>query len=125
KSHYAMLNLKQLSYYTDSIVQFNDSLRTTVLPEIIHYYPILNRPNIQNLNTLIAEPYNESFLTVIPEDAKESVLNQAMNEVRYIQDIVSMRATTDADYTTTIRRYIMEYQRKFTLSVACLLLFSI
>jgi lipopolysaccharide export system permease protein len=125
KSHYAMLNLKQLSYYTDSITHFNDSLRTTVLPEIIYYYPAFNRPNPEVINTSNTAQYKNSFLTVIPEDNQESAINQAMNEVRYIQDIVSMRANTDADYSSTIRRYIMEYQRKFTLSVACLLLFSI
>jgi lipopolysaccharide export system permease protein len=125
KKHYAMLNLKQLSYYTDSIVHFNDSLRSTILPEIIHYYPILNRLNPQHSTTSTAAPYQNNLLTLIPEDAQETVLNQAMNEVRYIQDIVSMRANTDAEYSSTIRRYIMEYQRKFTLPVACLLLFSI
>lgn len=36
-----------------------------------------------------------------------------------------MRANSDANYMSNIRRYVMEYQRKFTLSVACLLLFSI
>lgn len=125
KSHYAMLNLKQLSYYTDSITHFNDSLRSTILPEIIHYYPILNRPNPDAIRTANTTRYDGNFLAVIPDHNQESVLNQAMNEVRYIQDIVSMRANTDADYSSTIRRYIMEYQRKFTLSVACLLLFSI
>src|SRR3546814_8591264 len=48
-----------------------------------------------------------------------------MNQVRYIQDVVSMKANIDMDYMNIIRRYIMEYQRKFTLSVACLVLFFI
>ena len=125
KSHYAMLNLKQLSYYTDSITLYNDSVRRTILPEIIHYYNIFNRSNQHLKNSSTAHPYNNNVLEIIPEENRISAINQAMNEVRYIQDIVSMRATSDESYTAMIRRYIMEYQRKFTLSVACLLLFSI
>lgn len=125
KSHYAMLNLKQLSYYTDSITHYNDSVRRTILPEIIYYYNIFNRPNQEVKNSSITLPYQKNILELVPEDNRISVINQTMNEVRYIQDIISMRANSDANYMTNIRRYVMEYQRKFTLSVACLLLFSI
>jgi lipopolysaccharide export system permease protein len=125
KSHYAMLNLKQLSYYTDSISQYNDSVRRTILPEIISYYRVFNKHNLNQSNDSIAQPYQNNLLETVPDENRLSVISQAMNEVRYIQDIVSMRANTDESYTAMIRRYIMEYQRKFTLSVACLLLFSI
>lgn len=125
KSHYAMLNLKQLAYYTDSISHYNDSIRRTIFPEIIYYYYTINSPKPEIEKSKNIASYNESVLELIPEKNKVSAINQAINEVRYIQDIVSMRAATDAGYMTNIRRYIMEYQRKFTLSVACLLLFSI
>ncbi len=125
KNHYAMLNLNQLSYYTDSLMAYNDSVRTTVLPEIIYYYPAFNRPNPLLSEKAQAKQYSSTILELIPADQRSQVLSQAISEVRYIQDIVSMKASVDRDYMFTIRRYIMEYQRKFTLSVACLLLFSI
>lgn len=125
KSHYAMLNLRQLAYYTDSISNFNDSVRRTILPEIIYYYGIFNRPNQEIKNSTHTLSYQKSILELVPEDSRSSVVSQTMNEVRYIQDIVSMRANADVGYMSNLRRYIMEYQRKFTLSVACLLLFSI
>lgn len=125
KSHHAMLNLKQLSYYTDSLTQYNDSVRRTIFPEIINYFPVFTRPNERLRNAPNLREYTHDFLELVPEGQKSQVLSQAMSEVRYIQDIVSMRARSDADFSFAIRRYIMEYQRKFTLSVACLLLFSI
>jgi len=125
KSHYAMLNLKQLAYYEDSVSRYNDSLRSTVMPEILPYYR-----NFNKLSTIKGKPldtleYKTNFAEIIPEDQRMAALNEAMNQVRYIQDVVSMKATIDSDYLSIIRRYIMEYQRKFTLSVACLVLFSI
>src|SRR5690606_40782204 len=43
KSHYAMLNLRQLDYYADSIQHYNDSLRSTVIREILPYYRVYNQ----------------------------------------------------------------------------------
>src|SRR3546814_18451455 len=42
KSHYAMLNLKQLAYYEDSVSHYNDSLRSTVMPQILPYNKTFN-----------------------------------------------------------------------------------
>src|SRR5690606_36396192 len=49
----------------------------------------------------------------------------ALNQTRYIKDELRMQSVTDAEYSLNIRRFIMEYHRKFTLAVSCLLLFSI
>lgn len=125
KSHYAMLNLKQLKYYSDSLIADNDSIRRSVLQEIIHYYPSLNRPDPSSSTAGTTRIYKNSLLDIIPEDKRMQSINQAISEVRYIQDIVSMRADSDAGAMQTIRRYVIEHQRKFTLSAACLLLFSI
>src|SRR5690606_25962654 len=43
----------------------------------------------------------------------------------YIRDVLSLKSITDSEYSSAIRRYLMEYQRKFTLSVVCLVFFSI
>lgn len=125
KSHYAMLNLKQLAYYKDSVSHYNDSLRSTVITEILPYYRNFNKIPINRGKPIFDIKYKTSFNEIVPEKERLSTLNEAMNQVRYIQDVVSMKATIDSDYITIIRRYIMEYQRKFTLSVACLVLFSI
>lgn len=124
KSHYAMLNLKQLDYYADSISHFNDSLRTTVFPEIQSYYRIYNQYNpISKAKNPIE--YKDNVLEIIPEQRKSMAISEALSQTRYIQDVVSLKATTDKEYMSSIRRYLMEYQRKFTLSVVCLVFFSI
>lgn len=125
KSHYAMLNLRQLDYYADSISSFNDSLRNTVFQEIQSYYRIYNQYQPSTAKVKKPVSYKSNFLELIPEDRKSSSINEALNQTRYIQDVLSIKATTDTEYVNSIRRYLMEYQRKFTLSVVCLVFFSI
>ena len=123
KSHYSMLNLKQLTYYTDSLEQTTDSLKSTVFPLINPYYNVLHRAiGVAPENTPI---YENTFLDLVDSLSQGMVLEESINQIRYIQDVLSLKATTVTDHTSLLRRYIMEYQRKFTLSVACLVLFSI
>jgi lipopolysaccharide export system permease protein len=124
KSHYAMLNLKQLEYYADSISHYNDSLRKEVFRELETYYKIYSQyPSATNASNPVN--FKSNFLEIIPESNRMIAIAEAQNQVRYIQDVLSIKSITDAEYTNSIRRYLMEYQRKFTLSVVCLVFFSI
>ena len=48
-----------------------------------------------------------------------------MSQVRYIKDVVTLKADEDTFYSNKDILYNVEFQRKFTLAVSCLLLFSI
>lgn len=125
KSHYAMLNLRQLEYYADSINTYNDSLRTTVFREILPYYRVYNQYEPVKIESKNPVAFQNNTLELVPDDYKRQAISEASNQVRYIQDVLTLKATTDAEFSTSIRRYLMEYQRKFTLSVVCLVFFSI
>ena len=125
KSHYAMLNLRQLDYYADSIQNYNDSLRNTVIKEILPYYRVYNQYQPVKIESTNPVTFQNSTLEIIPEESKTQAVTEASNQVRYIQDVLNLKATADAEISTSIRRYLMEYQRKFTLSVVCLVFFSI
>jgi lipopolysaccharide export system permease protein len=53
------------------------------------------------------------------------VFNNALSEVHQIQDVLKNRADRHKETSKSIRRYIMEYQKKFTLGAACIVLFLI
>jgi len=53
------------------------------------------------------------------------IIANAQSNVSSANSIVTSTTEVNKDFITRIRRYIMEYQRKFTLSVSCLVLFSI
>lgn len=124
KSHYAMLNLRQLEYYADSISHFNDSLRKEVFQELEPYYKIYSQYSSAK-NAADPVSYKNNLLEIIPEDNRMIAIAEAQSQVRYIQDVLSIKSTIDSEYSSSIRRYLMEYQRKFTLSVVCLVFFSI
>lgn len=128
KSHHAMLNLKQLRHYTDSNARQMDSLRNTVFREIKSYYYYFNdyykaRDSTKTLSDPIS--YQQGFIETIPQDKRSMAISSAMNQVRYIKDVVTLKADEDAFYSNKNILYNVEFQRKFTLAVSCLLLFSI
>ncbi len=128
KSHHAMLNLKQLKHYTDSNALQMDSLRTTVLREIKSYYYYFNDYyKMKDSTVAVTYPvtYEGNFTTAISSDKRNTAISGAMNQVRYIKDVLNIKANEDAFYRNKDILYNVEFQRKFTLAISCLLLFSI
>ncbi len=130
KSHHAMLNLKQLKHYTDSNVLQMDSLRNTVFREVQTYYYYFNDYYTVKNGTPVTTPityakYDQSFVETIPKDKRTTAINHAMNQARYIKDVLNTKNNEDTYYRDKDIRYNIEFQRKFTLAVSCLLLFCI
>lgn len=151
KSHHAMLNLRQLEHYTDSVSRNLDSMRHTVPQEIRHYYHYFNdyfrRPqpaaavtadlmqtsNIgqapvrdqDSLRTRGDFSYRHSYLERIPRDEQMTLLHQTTGQIGYITGILEFKASEEKAYVDKIIRYGIEWQRKFTLAASCLLLFAI
>ncbi|MBK1439392.1 LptF/LptG family permease [Parapedobacter sp. ISTM3] len=129
KSHHMMLNLKQLRQYTDSNAVQMDSLRRTVFKEVQSYYYHFN-DYYKAKDTLLSPSvpvvtYQHGFIEAIPNDKRTMAINSAMNQVRYIKDVLNIKANEDTFYRDKDIRYNIEFQRKFTLAVSCLLLFCI
>jgi Predicted permeases len=129
KSHHAMLNLRQLRHYTDSNALQMDSLRRTVLREIRPYYHYFSTYyDARDTTKQVAGAgfrYTQRFIDLMPDDKRSVAINSAMNQVRYIKDALNLKANEDAFYRDKDIRYNIEFQRKFTLAVSCLLLFCI
>ena len=127
KAHHAMLNLKQLKHYTDSNAHQMDSLRNTVFREIqSYYYYFSDYYNTKsNLSAVPSTQFNQGFIEVIPKDKRSMAVNSAMNQVRYVKDVINIKSGEDVFYRDKDVRYNIEFQRKFTLAVSCLLLFCI
>ncbi|MFC3199226.1 LptF/LptG family permease [Parapedobacter deserti] len=128
KSHHMMLNLKQLKHYTDSNALQMDSLRNTVFRETQSYYYFFSdyyKPKDSTIALSAPAPVAKSFIEIIPSDKRNTAVNNALNQVRYIKDVLNIKANEDGFYRDKDIRYRIEFQRKFTLAVSCLLLFCI
>lgn len=126
KSNYAMMNLRQLRYYRDSTIKISDSLSRFYDNAIIPYFRLysINFPvSKTKVNKIPA--YDESLLEIIPVNERLSAISFAQNEVNTIKETVMMKAVENKDYFKSINRSIIEYHRKFTLAISCLVLFSI
>lgn len=127
KSHHSMLNLKQLRHYTDSTTQELDSVRSTVLREIKPYYYYFSeyyRPK-DSTEMATVPVFNGNYLDLIPNDKKSDVIYNAQSQATYLSNLISSKYSEAKLYADKNVRYKIEWQRKFTLAVSCILLFAI
>jgi lipopolysaccharide export system permease protein len=124
KSNYQMLNLRQLSYYRDSVqLRADSNTRSEFVKLKGQYKYFLKLPKDQKISGKPAD-YVKVTDMFRPYDRRNAVYN-ANERTRQLIEMLKVSATQSELYMEPVRKVIIEYQRKFTLSVACLLLFSI
>ena len=127
KSNYAMLNLRQLGVYRDSFKVKIDSNRRTVYGNIKGYY---NPPAPVNPNTSFVKnypalkPYNEVTEMFVANNRMTAIQN-ARAQINSLRDVLNQKEVFNRDTRSRVRGFLVEYYKKFTLSVSCLLLFFI
>jgi len=119
-----MMNLKQLKdvenlsrRQEDSTVQAGFKLMTSYIKYF--YVPVKSESVKKYL------PSNGYPLANLKTNEQINALQNASSEARSIQDLVKSRADRTKELTNSVRRAILEYQKKFTLSAACIALFLI
>lgn len=140
KSSYQMMNLKQLTLVEDSLsadVDFSaNGLKNTLL--ITTY--IKNRDFLKKSippgtpdsirKTLTDSSKNiifntDSIFSSLPANEKEMILNQAIGAARASVNYINNTYITIDSKIRRLRKYEIEWHRKFTLSLACLIFFFI
>jgi lipopolysaccharide export system permease protein len=124
KSAYQMMNLKQLKdnqkvtqRQIDSSVDVNYKLITAY----VRYFSFSHKSQPSDKNILA----NTTPLSGMKLNEQVSTVANASSEVRSIQDLIKNRADRHKELLGNIHRAILEYQKKFTLSAACIALFLI
>jgi lipopolysaccharide export system permease protein len=122
KSNYAMLNMKQLSYYKDSVTRRADTNALNTLAILKTKYKVLN-PGAMNISSLKVA----GFVNVdqLPKNERARAATMASENIRTIREMLSTKVQVDADFNDKLRNFIVEYNRKITLAVSCLVLFFI
>jgi lipopolysaccharide export system permease protein len=127
KSNYQMLNLKQLIAAKDSVSHLNDSLTKNVFHTLKPYYKMYyNTSNYQQAKLLKNLNFKkQNIYAGIDSLSKTSVLAAAKDNIRVIKESLTSSSAQSEEFLNLIRRYLVEYNRKFTLAVSCLVLFFI
>ncbi|MGI4804365.1 MAG: LptF/LptG family permease [Janthinobacterium lividum] len=124
KSAYQMMNLKQLKGAQKQIQHGLDSalsIEFKVFSPYVKYFSIPHSKNQQQVKYKLAK----NILNTFKPDERLSAVGAALGEVRSLQGIVTPKVENQKETLNNIRRTKVEFQRKFTLSAACLVLFLI
>jgi lipopolysaccharide export system permease protein len=128
KTAYQMMNLSQLKHsenvtrrQLDSGINVNYKLITAY----IKYFSIVSKPDSAKKYAAEFAKNNSKTLSDLKLNEQQNTISNATSEARSIQDLLKNRADRDKDLKNSMRRAMLEYQKKFTLSVACIALFLI
>lgn len=121
KNDYKMLNIAQLSHNTDSLKRDYNNFNHAVLKSV--YYTCNPFCDIREKSTTTYDFYRD--YNNLDFDTKNKVNNFSMSKIKLSHsDFSSLQNKNKAD-EEFIHRHEIEYYRKFTLSLACLILFFI
>lgn len=127
KSNYAMLNLRQLKYYRDSVSRQADSSTHALVQYLSPSYRLysMSRKTLPRVQPSGVPSYHTRVTALMAPSDRSAAISYAISEASSIAETLASRAEEYKAYQKSIRRYMIEYNRKFTLSVSCLILFSI
>lgn len=133
KNGFAMLNLTQLQYTTDSLTKNYNNTANGYYNNLTraHYF---NKMDYRGQDSLwyqqtelqsSGEVNIDSVFATFTQSDMAGVLSYAVQNAREAKTFISQSASESYSRKKTIKRYEIEWHRKFTLSIACILLFFI
>lgn len=133
KGREEMMNLVQLNFAVDSFRQKELKGKETIMLNIAPYITPLKKQNgdslfFQRMDNFKAKPalvYQKRFVELVPDTAVKLVVENAAASARNIQRAINV-LQFDVDYNSKkINKFLIAINNKFTLSIACIILFFI
>ncbi len=127
KSALQMMDLKQLKdneNLTRRQVDSGLNVNYRLVTAYIKYYSIPLIPDSVK-KKYAGSASNNKTLSNLNMSEQLGAITNASSEARSIQDLLKNRAERNTELNKNIRRTMLEYQKKFTLSAACIALFLI
>ncbi|RPD38649.1 LptF/LptG family permease [Chitinophaga barathri] len=123
-SNQQMLNIRQLDEGIDSLRGIDSSYIRTVHAYVTTRYPFYKWKDTGWLAT--APPLKvDSFWKVVPEKSQRYVLERVESNLRETETSLTTSAKDYTDNRSKIALFKVEWQRKFSLAAACIVLFLI
>lgn len=133
KNNATMLNLSQLQYATDSLNEYYEREANGYVSSLTrsNYFKKLDyretdsswyeKTEIPALNYINID----SVIYSSSPQIRTAIIEYAMENARNVKDYISNASSNFQITQSSIKKYEIEWHRKFTLSIACLLLFFI
>ena len=119
KDNYQMLNLNQLNYALDSLNRQLDQRKTEMSQSLKSYYSTYRDSALKSSDT-VTQSF-AAFDTIVDPAVFENAMGQARNIKSYLMSVADEKDAREK----LINRFAIEYNRKYTLSIACFILFLI
>jgi lipopolysaccharide export system permease protein len=133
KSHYSMMSLSTLHHYEDSMENEINAVYSSlddILTQRTYYNYRRTIGGGIKADTLASAEYIyrmnvDSLFSNLQDRYKLQAVDQALNQARAVLNNVNTTKTNLLSKVDYLRRYQVEIQRKYTLSLACLIFFFI
>lgn len=125
KTHRRMLNLRQLDFAVDSFISYNEKRAEALVSSIknnISLYDTLDI-SLAGRKDSVLNPY--AYMEPLVRRDKKRIINNALNVARGNKTRIFAINKEVSNRTIEIRKYMADWHKKLTLSVACILLFLI
>lgn len=125
KNNYKMKSINLLNYALDSIDHLRDSLQKRTVAEFNGYihYGNVNDSFWKKVPAVKGKP--DSLNKLLPDSARLQVYETAQNTLSYLRNSIQNNTTELEAKKNEIKFHKLEWHRKFSLSLACLVLFFI
>lgn len=124
KNNFKMQTLRQLDIVLDSVVKDKDSFSRKTNADLslfINY----NKYKNNNINAALSTGKVKKFDDLIPDTLKETVNQYALNAINNSRNMLQITGADYENHANNMRAILVEWHRKFALSVACLVLLFI
>lgn len=122
---FQMLSSKQLLYSRDSVEKGVTRGLDLNMASVTPYIKYFNLPHQPAPHLLPVIPHKHVLQALGSLTEQINAVTNAGSEARSIKDVIKPKGDTYVEDDKILRRYLIEYQKKFTLSAACLVLFLI
>lgn len=127
KDHYQMMSIAQLVHSRDSIKTLINSRYNLFAQQQYSYWHFLSNSDtvVVDSNIYKTEFKNNDFLSNFEKEEQKFIAENALRSAQNLLEISGFQFLELNNYQRHYIRYNVEYHRKFTLSVACIILFFI
>ncbi len=126
KNNHQMLSVRQLDKSIDSLEKSSAFFRQKITSEISPFLPFMTVLDTAWINTPTTQiPATKSVKEVIPDSARSVTLDRTISQINNVKSAIDLNAAQYLEKRKDLRLHLIEWHRKFTMSIACLVLFLI
>ncbi len=125
KNNFRMQTLRQLDKVLDSFTKNKNAFAKRTQDELANYINYSRYKNIPSKNAITDKINVKNFDELIPDSLKVIVKETALNAVTSTRNLMQFTSADSDVNSNNMRTVLVEWHRKFSLSVACVVLLFI